>query len=373
MSEWDRFDEPAARLNGFVSGFHATFYVYTGVECGLFRALTVPRSPAELASSLSLHRPYVRRFCEAGLRWGLLAVEGGVDDTTNRDAVDGDAEVDAVDGDAEQDAAGGGDAPRFRLREGFAPALADPEDARYVGDLFQFLGEHLTEDYVDYPAAFESGERRPLAGRGSEYAEVIEGTTRGLQVIFVAKLLSDLEAFEARLERGGRLLDVGCGAGSLACRLCQRYPDVEVVGVDLDRNAIERARDRAAREGLSERTTFLVQDARTVDGRFDAAVLFLTLHEIDRAARAELFDNLGEAFGEGGVVAVFDDVYPETPDEFDRSPYADGVETQWSELLWGTAVATRGEQRDLLSRAGCEERSRMTFAEQFEVYEGVKQ
>lgn len=347
MSEWDRFDEPADRLHSFASGFHATFHVYTGVECGLFRALVEPKTAETLAETLSLHGPYVRRFCEAGLRWGLLDV-------------------------APADGPGGTDAPRFRLREEFVPYLAEPEGPQYMGELFRFLGQHLSADYTGYPAAFDAGGQRPVAERGDRFSEVIEGTTRGLQEIFVDGLLPDLEAFEATLSHGGRLLDVGCGSGYLAARLCQRFPDVEVVGIDLDADAIERARDRAAERGVADRTTFQVQDAREVAERVDAAVLFLSLHEITSAARAEMFDSFRETISEDGVIAVFDDVYPADYEEFDRQPFAAGVETQWSELTWETDVPTRREQRSLLSLAGFEERFRTTLVDRFDVFEGVK-
>jgi SAM-dependent methyltransferase len=357
MSDWRRFAEPTERLHAFASGFHATCYVYTGVECGLFPALVEPRSPATLASRLGLHEPYVRRFCEAGLRWGLLAVEG----PESPDAASAGA----------ASAGAASDAPRFRLREGFVEPLAEPDETRYVGDLFRFLGRYAREDYAGYPDAFETGERRRVADRGPAFADVIEGTTRGLQDVFLGTVLSDLPAFESRLERGGRLLDVGCGSGSLACRLCERFPEITVVGVDLDADAVERARERAADRGLSDRTTFRVEDAGEVEERIDAAVCFLSLHEIDPVARAGLFDSLGDGLGEDGVVAVFDDVYPDAYDAFDRQPGATGVETQWSELLRGADVPTRREQRRLLALAGCEERTRRPVAERFEAYEGV--
>jgi cyclopropane fatty-acyl-phospholipid synthase-like methyltransferase len=246
-----------------------------------------------------------------------------------------------------------------------------------MGDLFRFAAAHLGEDYLDYPDYFATGETRPFVDRNAAFTDIIEGTTRGLQTIFVEKLVPELlPAFEARLSDGGRIFDVGCGTGHLACRLCKRYRGVTAVGVDVDSDAVERASERAATSGVDDRTTFRADDATKVAAEstdeFDAAVFFMSLHEIAADERDELFRELGDALATDGVIAVLDEVYPDKPPEFDRDPFANGVETQWSELVWGNDVPTADEQRDLLSEAGLTEQSRSSFADRFVTYEGVR-
>lgn len=333
--------DPTDRLHHLASGFHATFYVYTGVETGLFASLTEPRAVPALAADLGLHEPYVRGFCEAGLRWGFLTADEG------------------------------DSPPTFRLSAGYADLLAEPDSASYVGDLFRFLGAHASEEYPDYPDRFATGETRPPSDRGPEYTAVVEGSTRGLQLIFCETLLAELDAFRAAL-RGGRLLDVGCGTGHLACALAERYPDLRVLGVDLDADAIDGARARAERRDLADRVAFRRESAETVTGAFDAAVFFMSLHEIDPAIRETLFERLGGVLGEDGVIVAFDEVYPAQVGEYDRLPFATGVETQWAELTLGADVPTRAAQRDLLAVAGFDEQLRNTFAERFEVFEATR-
>ena len=55
----------------------------------------------------------------------------------------------------------------------------------------------------------------------------------------------------ASLRSGYRVLDVGCGTGTLATLIKRRYPDVEVVGFDPDPKALARARCKAARAAVS--------------------------------------------------------------------------------------------------------------------------
>lgn len=73
------------------------------------------------------------------------------------------------------------------------------------------------------------------------------------------------------LRPGVRLLDVGCGAGQLA--LIAARAGARVTGCDIATNWIERARSRAAAEGLA--VTFDEADAEALpydDGQFDAVV-----------------------------------------------------------------------------------------------------
>jgi len=73
---------------------------------------------------------------------------------------------------------------------------------------------------------------------------------------------------------GSRLLDVGCGSGQLA--LMAAKDGLEVTGVDIADNWVERARTRAEAEGL--RASFEQADAEALpfeDGAFDVVVSLL--------------------------------------------------------------------------------------------------
>ncbi|MBN0046009.1 class I SAM-dependent methyltransferase [Streptomyces actuosus] len=72
------------------------------------------------------------------------------------------------------------------------------------------------------------------------------------------------------LKPGQRLLDVGCGWGSMALHAAREH-GVSVVGITLSQEQAAYARKRAADEGLTDRVEIRVQDYRDVrDGPYDA-------------------------------------------------------------------------------------------------------
>jgi cyclopropane-fatty-acyl-phospholipid synthase len=80
----------------------------------------------------------------------------------------------------------------------------------------------------------------------------------------------DLICRKLALTPGLRLLDVGCGWGSLAVHAAREH-GVRVVGVTLSQEQATYARKRVAEEGLTDRVEIRVQDYRDVsDGPFDA-------------------------------------------------------------------------------------------------------
>src|SRR5262245_46892065 len=60
--------------------------------------------------------------------------------------------------------------------------------------------------------------------------------------------------FMAELEPGMRVLDVGCGPGSITRGLAERVAPGAVVGIDLSRETLEAARADAAARGLANLT-----------------------------------------------------------------------------------------------------------------------
>jgi SAM-dependent methyltransferase len=94
-----------------------------------------------------------------------------------------------------------------------------------------------------------------------------------------------------------RVLDVGCGAGTLARRLGETVPHVE--GIDRSAQMID-----AARSSAPPHVTFSVGDALTVDpppGSYDAVVSSAVLHHLPLA---EALPRMAGWLRPGGVLAA---------------------------------------------------------------------
>lgn len=78
---------------------------------------------------------------------------------------------------------------------------------------------------------------------------------------------------------GKRILDIGCGTGIIELMMAQRYPEAEIVGIDIVKDCCEQARENADRTPWSDRLHFVnlsLQDyvkSRRLEGElFDAVI-----------------------------------------------------------------------------------------------------
>lgn len=90
---------------------------------------------------------------------------------------------------------------------------------------------------------------------------------------------------------GARLLDIGCGWGSMALHAATRY-GAEVVGVTISAEQAAAARDRVAEAGLGDKVEIRLQDYRDLAGRgetFDAVSSIGMFEHVGTARTAEYF------------------------------------------------------------------------------------
>jgi cyclopropane-fatty-acyl-phospholipid synthase len=105
----------------------------------------------------------------------------------------------------------------------------------------------------------------------------------------------DLVCRKLGLQPGMRLLDVGCGWGSMAMHAARHY-GVEAVGITLAERQAELARKRVAEAGLTDRVEIRVQDYRELRGeQFDAISSIGMFEHVGRSRRQEYFDRLSAA------------------------------------------------------------------------------
>jgi len=122
------------------------------------------------------------------------------------------------------------------------------------------------------------------------------------------RVLCQLRHWSRRGLENIRMLDVGCGTGSLAVQCLRRHSQVEsVVGLDMSENMIAKARDKAERLRLDGRVCFVIGDAEQLqfeDNSFDVVTCCNSFHHYphqDRAV-AEMFRVLAP----GGRIILID-------------------------------------------------------------------
>ncbi|MEV6422975.1 cyclopropane-fatty-acyl-phospholipid synthase family protein [Streptomyces sp. NPDC051662] len=110
----------------------------------------------------------------------------------------------------------------------------------------------------------------------------------------------DLICRKLGLKEGDRLLDVGCGWGSMAIHAAREY-GVRVTGVTLSREQAAYARKRVAEEGLTDRIELRVQDYRDVrDGPYDAISSIGMAEHVGSVKYREYADDLYALLKPGG-------------------------------------------------------------------------
>jgi len=91
---------------------------------------------------------------------------------------------------------------------------------------------------------------------------------------------------------GSRLLDVGCGWGSMAIHAA-RHHGAQVVGVALSHEQVDRARQRVREAGLEDSVEIRYQDYRDVRGeQFDAISSIGMFEHVGTARTAQYFSTL---------------------------------------------------------------------------------
>ncbi|MFF3525405.1 class I SAM-dependent methyltransferase [Streptomyces rubiginosohelvolus] len=146
------------------------------------------------------------------------------------------------------------------------PAPPREEAVSHCGPLHSLRRDrHAISHHYDVGNDFYSLVLGPSMVYSCAYWENPESTLEDAQH---AKL--DLICRKLGLKPGQRLLDVGCGWGSMVLHAVQHY-GVEAVGVTISEEQAALARKRLAEAGCTDRAEIRVQDYREIDdGPFDA-------------------------------------------------------------------------------------------------------
>lgn len=173
-------------------------------------------------------------------------------------------------------------------------------------------------DFMDhYERYLDTG--RPLEMHDVLAGEDWDAYQRGMQD--VARVSASEVARRTWVPQGARkLLDIGGAHGLYAAALCERYPQLEAVVLDLP-EATERAAPLLAAHGLGERLVHWPADVLEADlGTETWDVVFTSqfAHHFDRDENRSLTGRIARALAPGGVYIIQDFVRPESPRDIRR-------------------------------------------------------
>jgi ubiquinone/menaquinone biosynthesis C-methylase UbiE len=176
----------------------------------------------------------------------------------------------------------------YTLPDAHAAVLSDPLSPACLTGLFEMLQalyrceDRLTEayrtgtgiDWNEYPEPLAAGSAkflrpRYLASLTSEWIPALSGDV------------------EAKLRRGAKVADIGCGLGYATTIMAQAYPRSQYHGFDTHPASIDAARKLASDAGVSDRLEFTVAKAQEFDGSgYDLVTCFMALHTMGDPAAA---------------------------------------------------------------------------------------
>ncbi len=147
-------------------------------------------------------------------------------------------------------------------------------------------------------------QRRGNQGAYDRYLRGMDSSMRQKVALTAAHLLCE-----------GKVADMGMGSGSGSFALAALYPDLEVVGVDVDPQMVERARQRHQLPNLRFVQGDIAQpcfEAGSIEAIIDSSVLHhvSSFNGYDRQAVARCLAVQVEQLCEGGVLVVRDFVDP---------------------------------------------------------------
>lgn len=110
---------------------------------------------------------------------------------------------------------------------------------------------------------------------------------------------------QAALQPGQKVLDLGCGTGTMTFALKDACPEASILGVDADSNVLARARAKNPQGDVSFQRAF-AQELDPSLGPFDRVVTSLFLHHVPASERRDVFDRIREGLSEKGELHIAD-------------------------------------------------------------------
>ena len=125
-----------------------------------------------------------------------------------------------------------------------------------------------------------------------------------LEAAQYAKIDAMIDRLDLKPGDKKRVLEIGCGWGALAIRLCQRFPLCSVTGLTLSNEQHAEATKRVAAAGLSDRIEIVIRDYRDVTEVYDAVISIEMLEAVGHEHLPTYFNAVSKALRPNGVASI---------------------------------------------------------------------
>jgi 2-polyprenyl-3-methyl-5-hydroxy-6-metoxy-1,4-benzoquinol methylase len=166
----------------------------------------------------------------------------------------------------------------YALSDEHAWFLASDGTDHFAGGMFEMVPV-LLRAAPRVAQAFVDGGGVPFEDFGPDCVNALDLINRGqYEQRFTGYWLQALPDVVARLQAGGRMLDVGCGSGRVCLAFAAAFPAASITGIDPDAESIRRAReaDRQSRVTFEVKTTSQMAPGEG----FDLITLCDCLHDL---------------------------------------------------------------------------------------------
>jgi 2-polyprenyl-3-methyl-5-hydroxy-6-metoxy-1,4-benzoquinol methylase len=265
----------AERLLGALNDGALCLMVSIGHRTGLFDALSrLPASTSdEIASAAGLNERYVREWL------GAMVTSGVVDYAPT--------------------------SKRYSLPPEHAASLTRAAAADNMAVFAQYIGGlgYVEDDIVE---CFRKGGGVPYEKYPRFHDVMAEDSGQSVLSSLESHILPLVPGLVARLERGIRVLDLGCGRGLILNRLARLYPRSRFTGIDLSADAIAYANAHASD---LPNLDYIAQDLSHYDVEaepeaYDFITTFDAIH--DQGQPLNVLKGIGRALKPEGVYLMQD-------------------------------------------------------------------
>ncbi len=197
------------KIRGFEKGFMATILISQGDKLGILEAINAAENGinvSDLSSKLGVHEPYLKIWCQTAYHFQILDCD---------------------------------DEGRFRFQPFLNEILGDKNSFKnYLAnfDMSTWVGEN----YRVGIECFRSGKVME-AYNDPESSQLAYATTKNIHLAFLFMVFPKNDHLKQLLDKGVKLLDIGCGNGNLITQFAQAFPNSTFTGVNPDTYGIEEA------------------------------------------------------------------------------------------------------------------------------------